>query len=235
MKPVIALTPLIDQNLDDSPWMLKEYFRAIEKAGGIPVMLAPLKDKDDIDRMAAMFDGILFTGGQDVDPAIYGREKEVDCDIWISKDRDVLEQPLLRRALEADLPILGICRGLQFINAVLGGTLWQDLPSQRPEGMKHSQEKPYCKPCHQVTVVKDTPLYDMVGKDTIGVTSLHHQAIRDLAPGLRVMATSPDGLVEAFDMPSARFLWAVQWHPEYMFDIDEDSFGIFKAFVDVCR
>ncbi len=234
MKPLIALTPLIDQNMDDTPWMLRNYFDAIEKAGGIPVMLAPMKDENDIAWIASHFDGILFTGGQDVDPKVYGKAKEVDCDLWISEDRDGLEMPLLRAALQADVPILGICRGLQFINAALGGTLWQDLPSQRPSDIVHSQSKPYSRPAHEVAIFKGTPLFSLIGKDHIGVTTLHHQAVRDLAPGLRVTATAPDGLIEAFDMPEARFLWAVQWHPEFLFDVDEDHFKIFKAFVDAC-
>ncbi len=231
MKPVIVLTPLIDQNLDDTPWMLRGYFEAIEAAGGIPVMISSLKEEEDIAQVVGRADGILFTGGQDVDPAVYGKEKEVDCDLWISPDRDQLEVPLLLYAMGAGKPVLGICRGLQLINAVLGGTLWQDLPSQHPSDIVHSGKGI----CHEVSVVPGTPLAALVGKDKLNVNTLHHQAIRDLAPDLRPMAMSPDGLIEAYDKPGADFFWAVQWHPEMIFSEDEPSFKIFQAFVDACR
>ena len=231
MKPFIALTPLIDQQMDDTPWMLKDYFNAVEAAGGIPIMLSPLKDKDDIEWAAAKFDGIVFTGGQDVAPSVYGREKEVDADLWVSPDRDELEIPLLEFCISSGMPILGICRGLQLINAGLGGTLWQDLPSQRDSQICHSGKE--LRP--EVSLLPGTPLEELIGKKSLTVNTLHHQAIRDLAPGLKPMAVAPDGLVEAFYKPDSDFFWAVQWHPEMIFPESEDNLKIIRAFIEACR
>ena len=131
-------------------------------------------------------------------------------------------------------PVLCICRGLQLFNVVMGGTLWQDLPSQRPSEIKHSQGKPYGAAAHSVELVPGSPLHALLGQSTIGVNTRHHQAIRELAPSLAVMATSPDGLIESICLPGSRFAWGVQWHPEHMAPEDANSVKIFEAFVDAC-
>ena len=131
-------------------------------------------------------------------------------------------------------PVLCICRGLQLFNVVMGGTLWQDLPSQRPSEIKHSQGKPYGAAAHSVELVPGSPLHALLGQSTIGVNTRHHQAIRELAPSLAVMATSPDGLIESICLPGSRFAWGVQWHPEHMAPEDANSVKIFEAFVEAC-
>ncbi len=234
MKPLIALTPLIDEKMDNTPWMLQHYFSAVEGAGGLPVMLPPLSGEDDLPELLSHFDGILFTGGHDVDPSVYGREREEGCGLSISPQRDALEVPLLRLAMDRGMPILGICRGIQLINAVLGGTLWQDLPSQHPSDIAHSQKEPHSVKTHEVVLQAGTPLAELLGKERIGVNTSHHQAIRELAPSLRADAYSTDGLVEAVDRPGDSFFWAVQWHPERLFEGDEDSRKILRAFVQAC-
>lgn len=148
--------------------------------------------------------------------------------------RDELEIRLLRAALAAKKPVLCICRGLQLFNVVMGGTLWQDLPSQRPSEIKHSQGKPYGAATHSVELVPGSPLHALLGQSTIGVNTRHHQAIRELAPSLAVMATSPDGLIESICLPGSRFAWGVQWHPEHMAPDDANSVKIFEAFVEAC-
>lgn len=115
-----------------------------------------------------------------------------------------------------------------------GGTLWQDLPSQRPSEIKHSQGKPYGAAAHSVELVPGSPLHALLGQSTIGVNTRHHQAIRELAPSLAVMATSPDGLIESICLPGSRFAWGVQWHPEHMAPEDANSVKIFEAFVEAC-
>ncbi len=227
-KPIIGVTPLWDEE-KQSVWMLPEYLDAIRAAGGIPIVLPLYADLAEINGLAGILDGFLFTGGPDVSPELYG-----DTDrTGLTKpcpERDALEAIVLNEALAADKPVLGICRGIQFINAALGGTLWQDLPSEHPSGIVHRQGKPYEAPTHTVTV--SGPLKELLGKDELQVNSRHHQAVRNLAPGLLPVAVSPDGLVEGVVMPKKRFVWAVQWHPEYLFRKDGSSLKLFRKFIE---
>ena len=229
--PVIGVLPLWDAE-KKSLWMLTEYMEAVQAAGGVPVVLPFYPEKEPVEQLVAMCDGFLFTGGQDVAPEVYGKTDETDGMITCPC-RDSLEILVLKAALDAGKPIFGICRGLQFINAVLGGTLWQDLPSQRPGPILHRQGKPYDKPAHRVTLYGE--LEEYLGKKTLAVNTLHHQAVLELAPGLEALAISEDGLVEAFGMTGRSSVWAVQWHPEYMFKVDPDSLRLFERFVSDCR
>lgn len=229
MKRVIGLIPLVD-DARESLWMLPGYMEGVEAAGGLPVML-PLTDDDAaLDRLCGLCDGFLLTGGHDVSPEFYGQERLPVCGATSAR-RDRMEDGVLRRAMAGDKPVLGICRGIQFINAALGGTLWQDLPSQRPSAVCHRQRPPYDVPVHAVEVLPGTPLAALTGCGTLMVNSYHHQAVRDLAAPLRPMAVSPDGLVEAVWRPDRRFLWAVQWHPEFAWRSDPASLAIFRALV----
>ncbi len=233
MKPLIGLIPLVDE-ARNSLWMLPGYMEGVIAAGGLPVML-PLENGDaDLAQLCALCDGILLTGGHDVSPEFYGAKRLSVCGAC-SGERDRMEAQVLRRAMAANKPVLGICRGLQFINAALGGTLWQDLPSQRPYGVNHRQAPPYDVPAHSVHLVPGTPLAELLGRDALDVNSCHHQAVRDLAAPLESMAASPDGLVEAAYHPGMRFLWGVQWHPEFFRCSDTAASAIFRAFVDSCR
>lgn len=230
--PVIGVVPLVDYGRE-SLWMLPGYFDGIVEAGGLPVMLPLTSDAALLGRALDAVDGVLLTGGQDVDPARYdagGPEASRLCG-ELSPERDAMEGCLVPAALERDLPVLGICRGIQTLNVALGGTLWQDLPTQRPSGLEHHGTPPYDRPVHTVSVLPDTPLAACVGAGTLPVSSYHHQAVRDVAYGLEVMATAPDGVVEALWRPASRFCWAVQWHPEFTHAVDEPSRAIFSAFV----
>ena len=228
--PIIGVTPLWDAERK-SVWMLPDYLEGIKVAGGVPVVLPLEMSEEDANRIVETCDGFLFTGGQDVSPELYGM-KDATGTIIPSSERDRLETLLLEKALQADKAVLGICRGLQFINAFLGGTLWQDLPSQHPSDIVHRQGKPYGVPTHKVML--DGDLKTLLGKDVLEVNTLHHQAIKDLADDLTPMAVAPDGLIEAARMTSKRFVWAVQWHPEYMFKTDADSLALFSCFVRHC-
>ena len=198
-KPMIALTPLVDE-ARDSYWMLRGYMKGIELAGGIPVMLPLMDDEDSVERMADIFDGFVFTGGPDIAPERYGQAPLPECGETIP-GRDALETKLLSAVLGRNKPVLGICRGLQLINTVLGGTLYQDLPSQHPSQISHRMTPPYDRAWHEVSLEEGSPLRTLLGRDRIGVNSCHHQAICVPASGLVPMAWSPDGLIEAVYMP----------------------------------
>lgn len=230
MKPIIGVLPLWDDE-KESLWMLPGYFLGIEEAGGMPIMLPLSSEPATIEQCVKMCDGFLFTGGHDVSPEWYGMEA-FSSNVICSKLRDEMECALMKRALEENKSILGICRGIQFLNVHLGGTLYQDLPTEHPSGVEHHQTAPYDIPVHTNRIVKDSPLHQLLEKENLVVNSYHHQAIRKLAPDLEVMAESEDGLVEAVYMPSKMFVWALQWHPEFAYKTDKDSRKIFQAFVD---
>lgn len=240
-RPLIGIVPLVDY-ARESLWMLPGYMDGILEAGGTPVML-PLTDSDSvISHVVNMCDGILFTGGQDVAPEVYGEEctaSYLATNPELSPERDRMETVLLRDVLAVDKPILGICRGIQFINAALGGTLWHDLPTEKPSDVEHHMKPPYDQFGHSVNLIKGTPLAVLMAEaeqgDRIAVNSYHHQAVRTLAPALKPMATADDGIVEALYRPASRFCWAVQWHPEFLHAVDERSRMIFSAFVAAAR
>ena len=146
-----------------------------------------------------------------------------------------MESKLLRLLWDADKPVFGICRGLQILNAHLGGTLYQDLITEHPSDVNHRMAAPYDRAEHPVTLLKDAPLHSLLCADSIGVNSCHHQAIKALAPRLSPMAVAPDGLIEAVRAPEKRFLWAVQWHPEFFYKKDENSRKLFAAFVNAAK
>ncbi len=233
MKPIIGVMPLWD-NGKDSIWMLPGYMDGISEAGGTPVIFPFSRDAEELAGLVELCGGILFTGGHDVSPGLY-HEEPLPGLVSCCEKRDVMEAIVLRAAIELDRPILGICRGIQFINAALGGSLYQDLPSQHPSRVEHHQRAPYDVPVHDVELKENTPLSGCLGVDRLAVNSCHHQAVKALAPGLESMATSPDGLTEALYMPAVKFLWAVQWHPEFSYKSDANSRKIFKAFVDAAK
>ena len=228
-RPVIGIVPLVDIQRE-SYWMLPGYMDGVAEAGGLPLMLPLTDDEEQIDQLIALCDGFLFTGGQDVDPSLYGEDKDAVCG-ECCPGRDAMEAKLLSAALKLDKPIFGICRGIQFINTALGGTLNQDLPSQHPSEIEHHQHPPYDVPVHTVTPIPSTPLAGLLGDEAFAVNSYHHQAVKELAPAWSAMAVAPDGIIEAAYMPGKRFVWAVQWHPEFSFRVDENSRKLFHALV----
>ena len=191
-------------------------------------------EKDSIWMLPGYMDGISEAGGHDVSSELY-HEEPLEGLVEYCEKRDAMEEIVLAKALKEDVPVLGICRGIQFINAALGGTLYQDIPLQHPSEVNHHQKAPYDIPAHEVAIVDGSPLYDCLSTTQLAVNSCHHQAIRDLAPRLEVMASSPDGLVEAVYLPGKRFLWAVQWHPEFSYNSDENSRKILRAFVEAAE
>ncbi len=233
MKPVIGVTPLWDDE-KESLWMLPGYMEGIRAAGGLPIMLPLTSSSEELVQLSQLCSGFLFTGGHDVCPELY-HQLPLPGLIASCKARDDMELQLLHLALQQDKPVLGICRGIQFINAALGGTLYQDLPSQHPSTTEHHMTPPYDRAAHAVTILPQTPLYHLLCTDRLNVNSYHHQAIKELSPKLAAMAISEDGLIESIYMPGEKFLWATQWHPEFSWKSDEASRKIFQAFVQACE
>lgn len=231
-RPIIGVIPLIDYERK-SYWMIPGYMKGLQDFGAIPMMLPIIDNISAAESAVRACNGILFTGGQDVDPAVYLKKKTPLCG-EVSPERDLMERLILEQSMAADKPVLGICRGIQFINAALGGTLWQDIPRQLHSEVEHSQKPPYNLPAHEVTICADAPLRTLLRQERISVNSYHHQGIRGLSPMLKPMAYAPDGLVEAIYSPKHYFLWAVQWHPELSYTTDENSRKILRAFVERC-
>ena len=228
-KPLIALIPQVDES--GRWWMNPDYLNSVSRAGGIGVVLPVTCDDGELAEIARRFDGFLFTGGPDVDPAYYGQKTEDFCG-EICRERDEMEMKLFRLVFDLDKPILGICRGIQLMNVALGGTLYQDLPSQFPSEVPHRVlEKPLAREVHEILVEPDCPFGNLPLK--LMVNSRHHQAIDRLAPGLKVRARAADGVVEAVCMPEKPWIRAVQWHPENF--RNDLSKCIFEEFVGFCR
>lgn len=232
MKPIVGITPIYDPQ-KESYWMLPGYMKALENAGVLPVMLPMTENEDVIKNIINTVDGILFSGGCDINPMLYGETAVEKCG-KSDACRDIPEKKLMEYAIVADMPMLCICRGLQLMNVVLGGSLYQDIPSQKIGALTHVQQKPYEKPIHSVTLPEGTPLQNLLKKDTLSVNSRHHQGIKVLSPMLEIMAEAPDGLIEAVYIPGNNFAWGLQWHPEHMHEVDEHSRAIFDAFAFAC-
>jgi putative glutamine amidotransferase len=229
MKPLVGVMPLWDER-KQSLWMLPGYMEGLVQAGAIPIIFPLSENASDLSALLEMCQGILFTGGQDVSPRVYG-ETPLNDSVSCCPQRDRMESIILDLAIEANKSVLGICRGIQFINAALGGTLYQDLPLQHPSNIDHHQKPPYDVPAHGVHLQPRSPIYSLLGKEDIRVNSYHHQAIKNIAPKLDIMGVSDDNLIEAVYMPDKKFFWAVQWHPEFDFHKNLDDKKIFDAFV----
>lgn len=233
-KPIIGLVPLWDMDKKIA-WMRPTYLNAIAAAGGVAITLLLTEDAQAIARLCDVCDGILFTGGPDIHPRYYGEDVHLACGA-ICPERDAMEQQLFQEAVERrGMPVLGICRGMQNLNVFAGGSLYQDIPSEkaREKALNHDQEQYGDLPTHSVKLVREEALYRLLGVEAIMVNSFHHQGIKRLSRRLVAQAHSEDGLIEAFSMPEKPFVWGVQWHPEFMPE-DEYARALFRAFVEAC-
>ena len=322
-KPLIGVLPRTERRSKNNGWALvsqRSITEALRTCGALPVVLAETVDPDELSEYVDELDGFVVPGGGDVEPELYGQRRLPECGPTEPYLRDAFEMALVPLVVAADKPLLGICRGNQVLNVALGGTLWQDLPSQlgtspEPEDedarravelaregrIAHSQGRPFELHTHEVRVVEGTRLAGIVtGADALAgkvaelaaqageeagsgpvvgetrqdearqagecqtaedgcapgasgspasgivanrpvdpahlmVNSLHHQAVRDVAPGLEVTAYAPDGVIEGLDMPGKRFVMSVQWHPESLWEHDPAALAIFEAFVAAAR
>jgi putative glutamine amidotransferase len=222
-------------------WILgQKYVRALTAAGALVWPVPLLIDNEEVLRAAyERFDGVFLTGGVDVDPPSYG-ETALSCCQETDAERDWVETRLTRWALADDKPLFGVCRGLQMINVALGGTLYQDIREQRPGAIRHDYfptatefSRDYL--AHPVRVEPGTRLVELLRAEELPVNSMHHQGVRELAPGLRPTAFAPDGLIEGFEGTDGRFLLAVQWHPEELAETCDRMRRLFTAFIDAAR
>jgi putative glutamine amidotransferase len=231
--PLIGVTTSVTTT--DSPeraYVNASYLRAVQQAGGIPVLLPPHLDDRARAALSERLDGLLLTGGGDLDPARFGEPRHPSV-YEVSGARDALELDVVDRALARRRPLLAVCRGIQVLNVALGGTLYQDIPTEPGSPIAHSQKAPRQEPTHGVTVRGETRLAGILGAGEVAVNSLHHQAIKRLGRGLRDVAWAPDGIVEGVELPDAPALVVgVQWHPEELVGHDEAARRLFRALVD---
>ena len=189
------------------------YCRALEKSGGLPLVLATLKAGKACDYLG-MVQGLLLSGGGDVDPFYFGEEPLPGCGEIIPQ-RDAVEMELIRLALQIDMPVLAVCRGIQVLNIACGGDIYQDLAQRDVASLQHWQQAADHHPTHSVTLVPGTLLAHIYcGNERIRVNTFHHQAVRRLGVGLQISANSSDDLIEAVEMKGRSFVLGVQWHPE---------------------
>ena len=231
-RPMIGLTvaralPRRPENLS----IPRTYSDAIVAAGGVPVLIPPMEDGGALRQLLSTLDGVLFPGGRDVQPSIYGESAHPTTQV--DSVLDALELEVAAWALAEDVPTLGICRGQQLINVVLGGSLIQDLPAAGISG--HWQAEPASEPSHPMDLAADSRLAEIVGAASLRVNSFHHQAINRLGRGLRAVGWSPDGVIEAVEGTDHPWLLAVQFHPEDLVGLHEPSRRLFRAFVETCR
>ena len=217
----------------------RPYAAAVDAAGGEPVWLEPeTLAGTDPQEILRDLDGLLLSGGVDIDPAHFGDALLPDAGVEIDPQRDAAELPLVRAALDADLPVLGICRGIQTLAVVAGGSLEQDVGLQGYDRAMHQQRaagKDDTALSHVVRVSTGTRLAAALGAGDLHVNSFHHQAVRDVPRGFVVTARSGDGIVEAIEDPGRTFTLAVQWHPERMVNRHPAQRKLFAAFVEAAR
>ncbi len=213
------------------------YLAAVQDAGGVPVPLPPQLDARSLSALAERLDGLLLTGGGDLDPALFNEPPHPTL-LEVSRARDTLELALVRNFLRALRPILAICRGIQVLNVALGGTLYQDVASDPGTEIQHQQKEPRDQPTHPVKVVPGSFLARILGSEELLVNSMHHQAVKALGQGLRLVASAPQGIVEGVELEESdpgHFVLGVQWHPEELVAKDPTARRLFHAFIDASR
>lgn len=215
-----------------------DYVRAVETAGGLPLVLAPGKPEDAPALAAEYLDrvqALVLSGGADVDPALYGEARHATVK-RVFPERDAFELALCREALRRDLPTLAICRGHQLLNVATGGTLFQDIASQVEAAVVHDPDQERWERCHDVVLLPGTRLRDILGQERVAVNSFHHQAVKELGQGLVLSARGcDDGVIEGMEMPDRKFVIGVQWHPESFWDRPQGFQPLFQALVNAGR
>jgi putative glutamine amidotransferase len=240
-RPIIGIPTQTLHSIDGIPealpesWVMNQrYSRAVAAGGGLPVMIPLLEDEDVLRGLYDRMDAVLIPGGVDLDPGTYGEAPLPTCG-RLDPDRDRVELRFARWAIAEGKPLFGLCRGLQILNVALGGTLYQDIAAQRADALKHDYfptagfSRDHL--AHPVTVVSGSRLDALVGTAPLKVNSMHHQAVKDLGPGLVSTAVAPDGVIEAIEASANQFAIGVQWHPESLTDRDPRMQRLMAGFV----
>ncbi len=235
MRPLIGVTVNDDiRNGMSGEFVGKDYTDGVYTAGGLPLVLPLTDDKETIVELAMHLDGLILTGGPDIDPQLFHEEPRLGLG-EVTPLRDAMEAMLIVRMAALDKPILAICRGIQILNAVMGGTLYQDLLREWSGRLQHTQKAPRDHTAHHVTIVEGTRLHALMGAVEVPVNTFHHQAVSALAPGFIISGRSHDGLVEAIEHPGYHFMVGVQWHPENLWRKYEEHARLFTGVVDAAR
>ena len=245
MAPIIGITGTLKEDVDtvaERPLGKfvrtdLDYVEGVAEAGGAPVVLPPVGDERAAGVLVQSLDGLLLSGGSDLDPGYYGEEPTPELGVTLP-ERDAFEMALVGLALRRGIPVFGICRGMQVLNVALGGTLYQDLPSQWDGNvLKHRQAIHKWQPTHEVEVREGSYIAEVMGREVVKVNSYHHQGIKDLAEGLVATGRSTDGVVEAVEAKefSERWLLGVQWHAEAMRGAGPQQKSLFQAHVSAAE
>lgn len=231
------LIPIPIQDTEKRRFTLgKNYVNSLVACGAIPILLPTVVAPEAWRAVYESADGVLLSGGGDVDPALFG-EPAHEKTYGVDRERDTMEMALARWALQDDKPLFAICRGIQVMNVALGGSLIQDLPSQCGSAVPHDGNYSGFERhavAHAVCIEPGTHIAQIMGPGEVGVNSFHHQALKDVAKGLVVTSRAPDGVVESVEFPGKRHYIGVQWHPEEMAAGREDMMRLFRTFVEAC-
>ena len=242
MRPVIGITcSLTASSIGDSIYALerniiaRDYAQAIEYAGGTPFLIPHVGDIECINQYLGVLDGVILSGGGDIDPLLFGQEPHQNIGS-VDRVRDEMELQLTQKALSQDLPILAICRGIQMLNVAAGGTIYQDIAAEMPQPtLCHSQSGAGWYASHTIDLLAESRLLQIFGSPSVRVNSFHHQAVRDLGEGFIVTAKAKDNVIEAIESTTHRFAVGVQCHPEMMWERQPEALSLFTAFLKACQ
>lgn len=242
MKPLIGITGnrhTFSSRIPGPPLMgvsgSDDYPNGVEAAGGLPLLIPFFEHPESVEDLADRLDGLLLAGGEDVDPLLYDEQPRIGLGDVVP-ERDELEFQLIRAVLKRGKPILGICRGIQVLNAALGGTLYQDLPREWQGSGLHSQRARRNHLSHSVQIDDESRLFHLLGgQKVLKTNTFHHQAVKAVAPGLVPVAWDEEGLIEAIERPGDQFIVGVQWHPENLWRTHPVYLGLFQGLVDAAR
>jgi putative glutamine amidotransferase len=238
-RPIIGVSCMNSQDGHRSDLMAVRptYLQAIEAAGGAPLLIHLTDNLDVVRALYNLCDGILLPGGDDVDPAYFGEEPHEHLGD-VDRQRDEVEIALARWTREDSKPLMGICRGIQVINVAFGGSLYQDIPSQLPESSDHranTRVQQWDLLTHSIALEPNSWLAERLSADEVMGNTMHHQSVKDVAPGMRVVGRAPDGVVEAMEGTGEQFVVAVQCHPEHLWPSSETRWlRVFEGFVAAC-
>lgn len=230
-KPVIGISCSIDGGTVE---VGMTYVKSVRKAGGIPFVIPITTSETEIDEYLDRIDGLVMTGGEDVSPLLFGQEPSRFLG-EVVPDRDIYDLMLIRKAIKKGIPVFGICRGIQCLNIAMGGDMIQDIPSEVPDAIQHRQNAPRSYGSHTISIVKGSLIAKLLGDEDIAVNSFHHQACGKVAPGYKVTAKAPDGIIEAIESQDGKS-FGVQFHPEgFVYSGNDKFLPLFQHLVQLAQ